>query len=222
MKWIFSLLFSCIAFNNIAQNLPEGFSYIQDLEPTIQQELRYCSHNNFTGVPVDGYEESVLITSTPTALALQKVQQELLQQGYSLKIFDAYRPQQAVNHFVRWAKDINDTIMKKQFYPAINKRYLFKLGYIATKSGHSRGSSVDLTIINHKTGEELDMGSPYDFFGKISHLNYQNLTQEQKNNRFLLQKMMKKHGFRPYINEWWHFTLRNEPFPKKYFNFPIK
>ncbi|MCH2032131.1 MAG: M15 family metallopeptidase [Tenacibaculum sp.] len=221
-KWIFSI--TAFAFSLLAssQELPKGFSYVKDFAPTIQMELRYCSHNNFMGVPVDGYEEPVLITSTKTAKALAKVQEELLKKGLSLKVFDAYRPQTAVNHFVRWARIPNDTLTKKQYYPDLNKRNLFKLGYIATKSGHSRGSSVDLTIVHIATDTELDMGSPYDFFGTISHAKYKNLTKEQKANRYLLRKVMIANGFRPYKNEWWHFTLNNEPFPKTYFDFPIK
>lgn len=216
--YILFLLISTVSF----AQLPKGFSYVSEIAPTIQQELRYCNHNNFVGIPIDGYEDDVLITSTLTAKALKKVQDELLKKNLSLKIYDAYRPQTAVNHFVRWARVINDTVMKKYYYPKINKRHLFKLGYIASKSGHSRGSSVDLTIIDLKTSTELDMGSPYDFFGISSHITYQDLTKEQKKNRKTLQDIMIKNGFRPYKNEWWHFTLNNEPFPKTYFDFPIK
>jgi D-alanyl-D-alanine dipeptidase len=222
MKRIYIIILAFFSFTVNSQTLPKGFSYIKEVIPTIQQELRYCSHNNFLGVPVDGYEEPVLIISTKAVEALKKVQNDLLKQGLSLKIFDAYRPQTAVNHFVRWARDVNDTLEKEQFYPGVNKRYLFALGYIASKSGHSRGSTVDLTIVNLKTGKELDMGSPFDFFGEISHVNYPNLTTKQKENRKLLQKTMRKHGFRSYSKEWWHFTLRNEPFPSIYFDFPIK
>ncbi len=221
-KCFFSTILVLLTLTSYSQELPKGFSYVKDFAPTIQQELRYCSHNNFLGVPVDGYEEPVLITSTKTAKALAKVQKELEKKGLSLKVFDAYRPQSAVNHFVRWARVPNDTLTKKDYYPGLNKRNLFKLGYIATKSGHSRGSSVDLTIVHVGTDTELDMGSPYDFFGKISHPNYQNLTKQQKANRYLLRKVMIDNGFRPYKNEWWHFTLNNEPFPKTYFDFPIK
>ncbi|CAL2093613.1 M15 family metallopeptidase [Tenacibaculum sp. 190524A05c] len=221
-KWIFSIILASITLQSYSQELPKGFSYVKDFAPTIQQELRYCSHNNFLGVPVDGYEEPVLITSTKTAKALAKVQKELEKKGLSLKIFDAYRPQSAVNHFVRWARVPNDTLTKKDYYPKLNKRNLFKLGYIASKSGHSRGSSVDLTIVHVGTDTELDMGSPFDFFGKISHPSYPNLTKQQKANRYLLRKVMMANGFRPYKNEWWHFTLNNEPFPKTYFDFPIK
>lgn len=221
MKWIFYLLI-LFSFTTQSQTLPKGFSYVNIIEPTIQKELRYCTNNNFIGTSINGYEESKLITTTQTAKALKKVQRELLKKGLSLKIFDAYRPQKAVNHFVKWARVINDTLMKQQYYPNVNKRHLFKLGYIASKSGHSRGSTVDLTIIDLKTKQELDMGSPYDFFGNSSHITYQNITKKQKKNRQLLQNIMQKHGFIPYSKEWWHFTLRNEPFQKTYFNFPIK
>ncbi|WP_234974700.1 M15 family metallopeptidase [Tenacibaculum agarivorans] len=216
-------LFFCFGYLvTYAQQMPKDFSYVKDIAPSIKKELRYCSHNNFVGIPVDGYKEPVLITSTQTAKALKKVQDELLKKGLCLKIFDAYRPQRAVNHFVRWARVPNDTLTKKQYYPNLNKRNLFKLGYIASKSGHSRGSSIDLTIVDLKTNKELDMGSPYDFFGKISHVWYKDITKKQKENRMLLRNVMLKHGFKPYSNEWWHFTLRNEPFPKTYFNFPIQ
>ena len=222
MKKILLLLFIFLSVVIHAQELPKGFSYVNDIAPSIKSELRYCRDNNFLGVSVNGYNEDVLITSTLTAKALQKVQEELLQKGLSLKIFDAYRPQTAVNHFVKWAREVNDTLKKQEYYPELNKRHLFKLGYIATKSGHSRGSSVDLTIVDNKTNKELDMGSPFDFFGHISHLTYENITPTQKENRKLLRETMSKHGFRPYKNEWWHYTLRNEPFPKTYFDFPIQ
>jgi D-alanyl-D-alanine dipeptidase len=218
---IFYFLFSFTCILQ-AQNLPKGFTYVQDIAPTIIGELRYCNHNNFVGIPIKGYEEDVLITSTQTAKALKKAQDFLISKGLSIKIYDAYRPQTAVNHFVKWARVINDTVMKKQYYPNINKRHLFKLGYIASKSGHSRGSSVDITIVDLKTGKELDMGSPYDFFGISSHITFSDLTTQQKENRKLLQQTMRTYGFRSYKNEWWHFTLRNEPFPKTYFDFPIK
>ena len=221
MKWILSLfLLTSLAVQS--QKLPKGFSYIKDISPTIQGELRYCHNNNFMGVPVNGYEENTLIATTPTAKALKKVQDELASQKLGLKVYDAYRPQTAVNHFVKWARVINDTLMKQQYYPEINKRHLFKKGYISSKSGHSRGSTVDLTIRHLETGKELDMGSPYDFFGISSHITYENLTKQQKKNRQLLQKVMRKHGFRSYSKEWWHFTLRGEPFPKTFFDFPVK
>ena len=216
---LFILFLQTVIFS---QTLPEGFSYMKDVAPTITSELRYCSNNNFLGVSVNGYNEDVLITSTKTAKALKKIQIELSKQKLGLKIFDAYRPQTAVNHFVKWARKVNDTIKKQEYYPELNKRNLFRLGYISTKSGHSRGSSVDLTIIDLETEKEFDMGSPYDFFGNISHITYNNITDKQKENRKKLREIMSKNGFRPYKNEWWHFTLRNEPFPKTYFDFPIE
>lgn len=205
-----------------AQNKPKDFVYLSDVEPSIHKELRYFLTNNFIGSKIDGYKNECIITTKPTAIALQKVQKELLEKGFSLKIFDAYRPQKAVNHFVRWAKVLNDTLMKQQYYPKVAKNQLFNLGYIASKSGHSRGSTVDLTIIDIKTKKELDMGSPYDFFGIESHPFYDQITTHQKENRMLLRKVMLKNGFKPYENEWWHFTLIKEPYPNTYFDFDIE
>ncbi|WP_083426190.1 M15 family metallopeptidase [Tenacibaculum todarodis] len=222
MKKSTLLILLFLSLGLIAQELPKGFVYLNDVVPSIETELRYCSHNNFIGIPIDGYEDNALIISTKAANALKKVQEEILKKGFSLKVFDAYRPQQAVNHFVRWARVLNDTVKKREYYPNIPKRQLFNLGYIASKSGHTRGSTVDLTLIDVKTGTELDMGSPYDFFGEISHPFSKKLSKKQLENRLLLRTVMLKNNFRPYVNEWWHFTLRNEPFPKTYFNFPIK
>ncbi len=216
---VFFLVFISLAVQS--QSLPKGFSYIKDISPTIKKELRYFTHNNFVGVPVDGYKKDVLITSTATAKALKKVQTELQKKGLSLKIFDAYRPQTAVNHFLRWSKNPKDTLTKQQYYPNHNKKNLFKLGYIASKSGHSRGSSVDLTIVDEQ-GKELDMGGTYDFLGSISSTYTHKITKKQLQNRLLLRSIMMRYHFRPYSKEWWHFTLRNEPFPKTYFDFPVK
>tara|TARA_R110002073_G_scaffold15953_2_gene62110 strand:+ start:39023 stop:39688 length:666 start_codon:yes stop_codon:yes gene_type:complete len=217
------LLFSFVFITlSCSSQLPKGFTYLVDIDTTIQSELRYITHNNFIGKPINGYLRNTLIVSTPTANALKKVQRKLANFGLSLKIFDAYRPQQSVDHFVQWAKVLNDTLMKKQYYPNVAKKDLFKLDYIASKSGHTRGSTVDLTIIDIKTGKELDMGSSYDFFGESSHPFYPDITKEQRSNRFLLRNLMLEVGFKPYAKEWWHFTLKNEPFPKTYFNFPIK
>lgn len=222
MKKLFFLFSVIICFTTNSQKLPKGFVFISDVDATIQTELRYLSNNNFIGKKIDGYYNNCIITTNETAEALKKVQTILSKKGLSLKIFDAYRPQQAVDHFVKWAKVLNDTLMKQQYYPKVQKSQLFNQGYIASKSGHTRGSTVDLTIINTKTGKELDMGSPYDFFGIESHPNYKNITKKQQENRFYLRKIMLENGFKPYDNEWWHFTLRNEPFPSTYFNFPIK
>lgn len=220
-KFLPIFLFLLIA-EVVSQHKPEDFVYLLDLEPSIKIELRYFSNNNFIGQPIDGYHRSTIIVSKPTALALQKVQNDLEKKGLGLKIFDAYRPQQAVNHFVRWAKVLNDTLMKQSYYPDVPKSELFKRGYIASKSGHSRGSTVDLTLIALDSGNELDMGSPYDFFGVQSHPFYKKITDKQRKNRMLLRRLMLKNGFKPYENEWWHFTLRDEPFPNQYFDFPVK
>lgn len=203
-------------------NLPEGFVYVKEKIPDVQLDIRYAGSNNFLGKPVEAYKNPVAILSKPATEALKKVQEELKQQGYKLKIFDAYRPQTAVNNFITWAKDPADTIAKNEFYPEVDKKDLFKLGYIASNSGHSRGSTVDLSIINAKTGEELDMGSSYDFFGEISHHSSTKITPQQKANRELLKNIMMKHNFQPYPEEWWHYTLRNEPNPDTYFDFPVE
>ncbi|WP_353778153.1 M15 family metallopeptidase [Winogradskyella sp. 3972H.M.0a.05] len=225
MKYIKICLLSILAFGFLFQDskqLPEDFVYVKSIIPDINIELRYFSSNNFVGDTIDGYNANKLIVTKPTAIALKKVQDELQQQGYCLKVYDAYRPQRAVNHFIRWAKDLNDTINKQRFYPNVEKRNLFKEEYIASRSGHSRGSTVDLTIIDGNTEAELDMGSGYDFFGQQSWVDYGDITDEQKANRQLLQAVMLKHGFRNYSKEWWHFTLNGEPFPDTYFDFPIE
>ena len=221
MKTFFLLIGILLSLNCHSQ-IPEGFSYLSDVDNTIQSDLRYISNNNFIGKPIDGYLKDKVIISTPAAKALKKVQSNLLLFGLSLKIFDGYRPQQSVDHFVRWAKVIQDTLMKKQFYPSVRKKDLFKFGYIAKKSGHSRGSTVDLTIVDLKSNKELDMGSPFDFFGVISHPFHEKLTKNQRSNRLLLRLLMIEAGFKPYSKEWWHFTLENEPYPNTYFNFSIQ
>jgi D-alanyl-D-alanine dipeptidase len=220
-KTIFFLTVTFSLFT-LGQNLPEGFVYLSDIDTTIQKEVRYFSTNNFIGKRIDGYHKNRVIMTEKTAISLQNVQQILLKKGFSLKIFDAYRPQQAVAHFVRWAKVLKDTLMKKEYYPNVRKSELFKRGFIASKSGHSRGSTVDITIIDLKTKKELDMGSLYDYFGIKSHPLYKKITQKQQQNRMLLRTIMIQHNFIPYNNEWWHFTLKKEPFPETYFNFPIE
>mgnify|MGYP001587860853 CR=1 FL=1 len=164
MKNICILFLLLISFTTLSQKLPKGFVYLSKIDSTIQSDLRYYTSNNFIGKPIDGYKNNSIIVSKETAKALKTVQKSLIMQGLSLKILDAYRPQQAVNHFVRWARILNDTLMKSEYYPEVPKRDLFKRGYIASKSGHTRGSTVDLTIVDMKTRKELDMGSPYDFF----------------------------------------------------------
>ncbi len=202
--------------------LPDRFVYVKSVIPDLDVELRYFSSNNFVGKPINGYESNKLILTTPTAKALKLVQEELQQQNLCLKVYDGYRPQTAVNHFMSWARVLNDTINKQIFYPDVKKKDLFKEEYIASRSGHSRGSTVDLTIIDGNTSIPLDMGSPYDFFGEESWVAYQNITDQQKANRALLQSIMIKYGFKNYLKEWWHFTLRQEPFPETYFDFLVK
>ncbi|EAR12375.1 hypothetical protein PI23P_07115 [Polaribacter irgensii 23-P] len=221
MKSFIQSLFLVCACSLMSQKLPDGFVYLHEVAPSIQKELRYFSKNNFIGKPIDGYQRNYIIISSKAAKALKKIQQLFLNEGYSLKIFDAYRPQRAVAHFVRWAYVLEDTLMKKQYYPDISKSELFKQGYIATKSGHSRGSTVDLTLINTITKAELDMGSCYDFFGIQSHPFHKNISEKQIENRMFLRKIMTSNGFTPFENEWWHFTLQKEPFARTYFNFPI-
>jgi len=222
MNILYSFLFVSISYSVTCQNLPKGFVYLSTIDNSIRKELRYFTNNNFIGKPIKGYKKNILIVSERAAKALKKIQNELLKDSMSLKVFDAYRPQQAVDHFVEWAKDLNDTLMKKIFYPKVPKKKLFELGFIAEKSGHTRGSSVDLTIIDLKTNEELDMGSIYDFFGIESHPCSEKININQQNNRLFLRTIMMQNNFSPYENEWWHFTLKNEPFSQRYFNFPIR
>ena len=202
--------------------LPEGFVHVKTLMPDLDVELRYYSTNNFVGDTITGYKANTLILTQKAAKALQQVQDELYQYNLCLKVYDGYRPQRAVNHFMRWARAINDTLNKQTFYPNVAKSELFKEEYIATRSGHSRGSTLDLTLTNGDTGVPLDMGSPYDFFGEESWINYEHITEAQKSNRQLLQTVMLRHNFRNYPKEWWHFTLRWEPFTDTYFDFEVE
>ena len=202
--------------------LPDGFVYVDTIIPDLDVELKYYGSHNFVGDTIDGYHVNRLILTLQTAQALKLVQDELQQQNLCLKVYDGYRPQRAVNHFMSWAKDLNDTINKHEFYPDVEKRFLFRDEYIATRSGHSRGSTLDLTISDGNTGEPLDMGSSYDFFGVESCVNHEGITDVQKSNRQLLQTVMLKHNFRNYPKEWWHFTLRWEPFPETYFDFLVE
>ena len=217
---VFYLFLFVYGFSNA--QLPKGFVDAKTVIPDLDIELRYYSTHNFVGKTINGYKANKLILTKPTAEALKLVQEELQTKNLCLKVYDGYRPQRAVNEFMVWAKQLNDTIKKNEFYPEVNKKNLFNAGYIASKSGHSRGSTVDLTIIDGNTGTPLDMGSPYDFFGPISWVDHDGLTETQKANRQLLQTVMLKHGFRNYPKEWWHFTLRNEPYPDTYFDFPIE
>ncbi|MBQ6509001.1 MAG: M15 family metallopeptidase [Flexilinea sp.] len=198
-----------------------GFVLLSDVVPSIVQEIRYFSTFNFIGDRIDGYEEPCAIATKDAARALKSVSNEMLVRGYRLKIFDAYRPVRAVKHFILWGIEDEDIRMKPYFYPEINKQDTFALGYIAKQSSHSRGSAIDLTLLDMFTGKELDMGSPFDMFSERSHPDYRGITDEQYENRMILQNSMVRNGFEPYECEWWHFRLADEPFPDTYFNFPV-
>lgn len=200
---------------------PSDFVLLSDYVPGIVQEIRYYSTYNFVGDRIDGYEEPVAILSKEAARALKGVANEANAMGYRLKIFDAYRPARAVRHFVFWGIEDLDLRMKPFFYPQLEKQVLFQRGYIAKESSHSRGSTVDLTLLDMGTGKEVDMGSPFDLFDPISHPDCREVTDEQYDNRMLLQNLMVRAGFEPIDCEWWHFTLRDEPFPETYFDFPV-
>jgi len=205
--------------------LPDGFVYVDEVLPGVSVELRYHTEHNFVGTPIDGYRGARCILTREAAEALKGVQEDLKPFGLGLKIYDGYRPQRAVNHFVRWAQDLSDTRMKQEFYPNVDKADLFKEGYIAEKSSHSRGSTVDLTIVPleaAESGAELDMGGAFDFFGPESWPDWPLLTPSLRAHRMLLQTLMRNHGFQPYPKEWWHFTLRNEPYPNTVFDFPVQ
>lgn len=197
------------------------FVNLQEVIPGIAMDLRYYSNDNFMGIKVDGYKKAEIIVTKEAAKGLSKAQEELKAIGLGLKVYDAYRPQKAVDHFIRWAKVPSDTLTKQKYYPDISKDRLFELGYIAEKSGHTRGSTLDLTIIDLETGSELDMGSPWDFFGEISHHDSYLVSDEATYNRNILRDVMVRNGFKPYSNEWWHYTLVEEPFTDTYFDFDI-
>ena len=197
------------------------FVLLSEAVPDAILEIRYYSTYNFVGDRIDGYEEPIAFLTREAATALRAVSDGLVAKGYRLKIYDAYRPQMAVSHFMRWALDFEDTRMKAYFYPELEKDVLFPLGYIAERSGHSRGSTVDLTLFDMATGKEVDMGGTFDYFGELSHPDYTDITPEQYANRMILREAMIAGGFRPLVEEWWHFTLDQEPYPDTYFTFPV-
>jgi len=226
-----------------ADSAPAGFVHITDAVPDAILEIRYHSTYNFVGDRIDGYEKPTALLTVEAAKALKAVSDDLVKQGYRLKIYDAYRPQRAVTHFMNWAKKTDDVRMKAYFYPNLDKSVLFAQGYIAERSGHSRGSTVDLTLFDMASGKEVDMGGTFDWFGIESHPAWcgnpetrqytgkfaGNATPEkgminavQFRNRMLLRSAMMKHGFKPLVEEWWHFTLINEPYPDTYFDHPVR
>jgi|TARA_A100001011_G_scaffold159088_1_gene167407 D-alanyl-D-alanine dipeptidase len=218
---IFAILlfaFNYILFNN---NLEDGFVYLKDIDDSVIVDLKYYSTENFTGQLVEGYHSNTAILTNESASALSNAQDDFNKLGYSLILYDAYRPQRAVDFFVQWSKNLDDTINKRIYYPNIKKSELFKLGYIAYKSGHSRGSTVDVSLVELSTNKELDMGTIFDYFGIESHTFSDDITEKQKSNRLILYEIMSQNGFKNYPKEWWHFTLEKEPF-KKYFDFLVK
>jgi zinc D-Ala-D-Ala dipeptidase len=229
-----------------AEKMPEGFVDILDVIPDIQLDIRYAGPHNFVGEKINGYDAGKCLITREAAEAMAKVQDDLRRFSLTLKIYDCYRPQRAVNHFVQWATEIHNTKTKNEFYPTIDKRNLFKDGYIDSKSGHSRGSTVDLTVVSQPVlkqtayipGQRLsacylpaekrfrdnsiDMGTGFDCFHELSHTGNKSIGLSQRINRMLLKTMMEKYGFRNYEKEWWHYTLNNEPYPNTYFDFVIE
>ena len=218
---ILQMLLCCFAAID-AWALPAGFVYLDEAVPEVAVNARYAGSDNFVGAPVDAYLVPRVVLTTPAATALRQASATLAPFGLGLKVFDGYRPQKAVNHFMRWAADLKDTRTKANYYPRVAKENLFRDGYIAEKSGHSRGSTVDLTLVNLANGSELEMGTPFDFFGPESWPDYRQLAAPVRANRALLQQVMLRSGFRPLEQEWWHFTLEQEPWPDRYFDFPIE
>ena len=210
------------------------FVTLTDAVPDAILEIRYFGTYNFVGARINGYLEPTALLTKKAADSLKAVSDDVIKQGYRLKIYDAYRPQRAVDHFVQWAKAVDDTLMKKYFYPDLDKSVLFKLEYIYERSGHTRGSTVDLTLFDMAKEKEVDMGGTFDWFGHESHPDFggnpetaeysknDSITSEQFKNRMILRAAMLRHGFKPLDTEWWHFTLKDEPFPDTYFNFPVK
>jgi len=217
-----ALLISSIA--HAAEQRPAAFVDAATLVPGLVVEMRYAGAHNFVGAPVDGYERPVCLLTRAAAEALAQVQRDLGSQKLGLKVFDCYRPARAVAHFVRWARDVRDTKAKPEFYPTVDKRELFRLGYIAPQSGHSRGSTVDISLVRLDGVEpvELDMGTPFDTFSPRSWPSDTTVGAEARRNRALLADAMRRRGFVRYVKEWWHFTLGHEPFPGTYFDFPVK
>lgn len=247
-KVLFALLFLLLVPAYAAKDspvLPSRLVYLKDVAPGIEQEIRYFGFHNFLGRPVKGYEAPECILSIDAAKALKSVQEELNASGLGLKVYDCYRPKRAVEDFVAWSKVFDDQLTKAEFYPNVDKKDFFELGYVAKKSGHSRGSTVDVTIIPwpyrpgvaFSAGQELvpctapydvrfndgsiDMGTGFDCMDELSHSLSAKIPLVAQENRMLLRKLMEKHGFSPYEYEWWHFTLSKEPFPDTYFDFPV-
>jgi D-alanyl-D-alanine dipeptidase len=201
---------------------PDSFVDVATVASGLIVDARYATAHNFVGAPIEGYEKPLCYLTRPAAAALAQVVQDLEAKGLTLKVYDCYRPERAVAHFVRWARNLGDVRMKAEFYPHVDKSTLFRDGYIAARSGHSRGSTVDLTVARRDSGEALDMGTPFDFFSTRSWPSDPSVSVAARANRALLSQSMRKRGFYPYDKEWWHFNLRHEPYPQTYFDFPVR
>jgi D-alanyl-D-alanine dipeptidase len=225
---------------------PRGFVDVKTLIPDLVVEMRYATGRNFIGRPIPGYKAPRCMLTRPAARALQCAADEIRQRGFALKVYDCYRPQTAVNAFLAWGRDLNDQKMKSEFYPQVDKRRLFRDGYIAPRSGHSRGSTVDLTIVplsgklaafdpgaseiracdstaGTRTDDgSADMGTGFDCFSALSHTRSLEVNETQRTNRMLLHAVMKQCGYINNRNEWWHYTLVGEPYPGTYFDFPVE
>jgi D-alanyl-D-alanine dipeptidase len=202
-------------------SLPADFVSLADLDATIALDLRYATPDNFVGEPVDGYEAAKCLLTRPAARALARVQADLRAEGLGLRVFDCYRPQRAVDHFVRWSRAPDDPATRARHYPRVAKLELFARGYIAERSGHSRGSSVDLTLVDGD-GRELDLGTPFDFFDPRAAGDSTDVPETARASRAKLRTAMERRRFRPYAAEWWHFTLAGEPYPDTYFEVPVR
>lgn len=227
------------------KNLPEDFVYLSDIDPTIIESVRYATIENFTGKIVDGYKNSRIVLTKIAAEAVKAAQKILQNEGFSMVVYDGYRPQKAVDAFILWGDESTEISTKELYYPTINKSDVFELGYLAKKrSTHSRGSTLDLSIIQTskslhsiqvfyktlKNGEvipilddgTIDMGAGFDLFHEISHHDTYLIDEQIINHRSILRKAMKEVGFEEYSEEWWHYTLKNEPYPDTYFDFDIR
>jgi zinc D-Ala-D-Ala dipeptidase len=213
---------ACAAPEANEQARPQRFVAAASVAPGLVVDMRYAGARNFVGRPINGYETPVCLLTRDAATALASVQRDLAASGRGLKVYDCYRPTRAVADFATWARDLDDQAMKQEYYPNVDKTQLFALGYIAERSGHSRGSTVDVTLIDLTSGAELDMGTPYDLFDPRSWPSDTSVSAEAQANRRALQDIMVAHGFRPLREEWWHFTLNGEPYPDTYFDFPVR
>lgn len=230
MKLLFLFLVPPLSFagfialnsQNAGNGLPAGFVYLDQVDPTILQDIRYATSENFTGRRVKGYKRARCILSAEAARQLAKAQHILAKQSLGIKVIDGYRPKQAVSDFMRWSQNARDQRMKAEYYPNVNKKDLFALEYIAPKSAHTRGSAVDITLVQLPSATELDMGTHVDFLDERSYSMSKNISPTAQRNRVILRSAMEAAGFKPTRTEWWHFSLIREPFPDTYFDFPVK